>query len=240
MIPQCGIEIRKIFEIQTRRPEYCRTRQQLEAELTKAPERSRSAFAFSAFAIGASLGFRSRPAGGFGFLNDSFANPFDDATLFSRRVWRLWLMPLNLAPEYQRACCSRPYQSGREWNLLSKIQKSVFYDMKAPKRLLLLEDNPTDAELLRRSLAKERPQCELIQVSNGEHYTAALQKGGFDLILSDYRVPGFEGPEALAVARQHCPTVPFLFVSGAIGDEVAIESLKAGATDYVLNDRLAS
>src|SRR5260370_14472845 len=100
MIPQCGIEIRKIFEIQTRRPEYCRTRQQLEAELTKAPEGSRSAFAFSAFAIGASLGFRSGPAGGFGFLNDSFANPFYDATLFSRPVWGLWRMSVTLAPSH--------------------------------------------------------------------------------------------------------------------------------------------
>ncbi len=83
--------------------------------------------------------------------------------------------------------------------------------MAIPKRLLLLEDNAADAELLRRALASEWPQCELVQVNDGTGFTASLNQGGFDLILSDYRVPGFEGPEALALARRHCPTVPFLF-----------------------------
>src|SRR5437879_6968674 len=111
--------------------------------------------------------------------------------------------------------------------------------MKSPHRLLLLEDNPDDAELLRRNLAAEWPQCELVQVSKRANYESALEQGGFDLILSDYLLPGIKGPAALALARDHCPEVPFIFVSGAIGDEVAVESLKAGATDYVLKDRLA-
>src|SRR5207245_309019 len=70
-------------------------------------------------------------------------------------------------------------------------------------------------------------------------FRAALEQKVCDLILSDYSVPGYDGPSALALAREQCPDIPFLFVSGRIGDEVAIECLKAGATDYVLKDRLA-
>jgi PAS domain S-box-containing protein len=63
--------------------------------------------------------------------------------------------------------------------------------------------------------------------------------GSFDLIISDYLIPGFDGLSALAAARQQCPQIPFMFVSGAIQDEMAVECLKAGATDYVLKDRPA-
>src|SRR5260370_32729974 len=111
--------------------------------------------------------------------------------------------------------------------------------MRPPERLLLLEDNECDAELLRRSIRAEWPNCDLLRVSSKSGFEAALNEGNFDLILSDYMVPGFPGPLALALALERCPDVPFLFISGAIGDEVAVESLKAGATDYVLKDRLA-
>src|SRR5436309_13506276 len=111
--------------------------------------------------------------------------------------------------------------------------------MKSTLRLLLLEDDRIDAELLERSLAAEWPKCEVLRVANEAGFEAALSAGGLDVILSDYVVPGFHGMTALALARERCPQVPFLFVSGAIGDEVAVESLKAGATDYVLKDRLA-
>src|SRR5882672_9327074 len=110
--------------------------------------------------------------------------------------------------------------------------------MKSPQRLLLLEDDPNDAELLRRHLSGEWPECEVIRVSAEASFRAALKAGGFDLILSDYRLPGFDGMAALALARKHYPDIPFIFVTGAIGDEVAVGSLKAGATDYVLKDRL--
>ena len=111
--------------------------------------------------------------------------------------------------------------------------------MKSPQRLLLLEDCTIDAEFLRRQLSAEWPDCEICHVNNKADFTAALKEGGFDLILADYILPGFQGPETLALAREHCPDVPFLFVSGVIGDEVAAKSLRAGATDYVLKDRLA-
>ena len=110
--------------------------------------------------------------------------------------------------------------------------------MKSPRRLLLLEDCPDDAELLRRHLVAAWPDCEVARVSNETDFVSSLKAGGFDLILSDYVIPGFGGLAALGLAREQCPDTPFLFVSGAIGDEVAVESLKAGATDYVLKDRL--
>src|SRR3989441_50205 len=111
--------------------------------------------------------------------------------------------------------------------------------MRPPERLLLLEDNECDAELLRRSIRAEWPNCDLVRVSCKSGFEAALNECKFDLILSDYMVPGFPGLVALSLALERCPDVPFLFISGAIGDEVAVESLKAGATDYVLKDRLA-
>jgi PAS domain S-box-containing protein len=110
--------------------------------------------------------------------------------------------------------------------------------MKYPRRLLLLEDAPDDAELLRRHLSAEWPSCEVVTVRTRADFEHALRHGSFDLILSDYVVPGVGGLAILSLARQLAPSVPFLFVSGAIGDEVAVESLKAGATDYVLKDRL--
>jgi PAS domain S-box-containing protein len=111
--------------------------------------------------------------------------------------------------------------------------------MRSPERLLLLEDNECDEELLRRAIKGAWRECEVIRVSCQPGFEDALAKHKFDLILSDYMVPGFPGLAALAIARETCPGVPFLFVSGAIGDEVAVESLKAGAIDYVLKDRLA-
>ena len=111
--------------------------------------------------------------------------------------------------------------------------------MKYPRRLLLLEDAPDDVELLRRHLSAEWPECEIVSVRHRADFERALNEPGFDLILSDYVLPGFGGLAALNLTRQVNPDIPFLFVSGAIGDEVAVESLKSGATDYVLKDRLA-
>ena len=111
--------------------------------------------------------------------------------------------------------------------------------MRNPKRLLLLEDDCYDEELIRRRIKAEWPQCDVVCVQSEAEFKNALEEHPFDLIISDYVVPGFPGPSALAIARTICPGLPFLFVSGAIGDDVAVESLKAGATDYMLKDRLA-
>ena len=80
--------------------------------------------------------------------------------------------------------------------------------------------------------------CEIERVETRDGFVEALERGGFDLILSDFSLPTFNGLAALELAQQMQPDVPFLFVSGTIGEEVAIEALKRGATDYVLKDRL--
>ncbi len=109
--------------------------------------------------------------------------------------------------------------------------------MKPNLKILNLEDELNDAELNQAMLAARWPDCELVRVANKEEFAKALEAGGFDLILSDYTVPGFDGREALQLAREKRPEVPFIFVSGTIGEDTAIEALKNGATDYVLKHR---
>ncbi|WP_224240720.1 sensor histidine kinase [Hyalangium gracile] len=107
-----------------------------------------------------------------------------------------------------------------------------------PLLLLLLEDSELDARLLRAQLDEAGLTFHLERVSHREDFMRALARGHYDLILSDYNVPGFDGLSALNAARRFLPDTPFLFVTGALGDERAIELLKRGATDYILKDRL--
>jgi PAS domain S-box-containing protein len=109
--------------------------------------------------------------------------------------------------------------------------------MKTALRILNLEDSQEDAELNQAMLSARWPVCELVRVDNREDFTTALEQGGFDLILSDYTMPGFDGRQALALAHEKRPETPFLFMSGTIGEDTAIEALKNGATDYVLKHR---
>ena len=111
--------------------------------------------------------------------------------------------------------------------------------MKNDLRILYLEDNQFDAELIRRMLAKECLLRELVRVETEEDFKAELAWGAFDLILSDYTLPSFNGMAALALAQQKQPGTPFIFVSGTIEEELAIESLKQGAADYVLKNRIS-
>jgi PAS domain S-box-containing protein len=111
--------------------------------------------------------------------------------------------------------------------------------MKTPLRILHLEDNPKDAELVQATLQAEGFVCEVVLVQTREDYLAAAEQGPFDLILADYTLPHFDGLSALAIRQEHCPDVPYIIVSGLMGEEVAIESLKSGATDYVLKNRLS-
>jgi PAS domain S-box-containing protein len=110
--------------------------------------------------------------------------------------------------------------------------------MKTALRILNLEDNEADAELNKAMILARWPQSELVRVDTRAAYLAQLAAGNFDLILSDYTMPGFDGREALTIAREKRPDIPFLFVSGTIGEDAAIEALKNGATDYVLKHRL--
>jgi PAS domain S-box-containing protein len=110
--------------------------------------------------------------------------------------------------------------------------------MKSALRILNLEDSAIDAELNLAMIAARWPHSELVRVETRADYLAKLEEKGFDLIFSDYSMPGFDGREALQLAREKCPEVPFIFVSGTIGEDTAIEVLKNGATDYVLKHRL--
>lgn len=105
-------------------------------------------------------------------------------------------------------------------------------------RVLHLEDSDLDAEFVGERLRKDGIPADLVRVVNRRQYLAALERERFDLILSDYQIPSFDGLEALGLARQFQPETPFIFVSGAMGEELAIEALQRGATDYVLKQRL--
>ena len=106
-------------------------------------------------------------------------------------------------------------------------------------RVLYLEDEPKDAELVRASLEAEGFVCDLTRVDTQADFLKSLQQGGFELILADYTLPLFDGMSALKLAQELSPQVPFIFVSGTMGEELAIEALKQGATDYVLKTRLS-
>jgi PAS domain S-box-containing protein len=106
-------------------------------------------------------------------------------------------------------------------------------------RILYLEDEPRDAELVQASLEADGLHCELIRADTRADFLTSLQKGGFELILADYTLPLFDGISALKLAQEICPEVPFIFVSGTMDEELAIEALKQGATDYVFKTRLS-
>ena len=106
-------------------------------------------------------------------------------------------------------------------------------------RILYLEDEPKDAELVQESLKADGIVCDLMRTDSHVGFVAALQQGGFDLILADYTLPLFDGVSALKIAKEVAPQVPFILVSGTLGDERGVEALKMGATDYVFKSRLS-
>jgi signal transduction histidine kinase len=103
----------------------------------------------------------------------------------------------------------------------------------------MLEDDSADAELTKFALKKGGLTFSLSRVESKEDYVRHLEEQKPALILSDYSLPGFNGHDALEIALEKCPETPFIFVTGTMGEEVAIETLKSGATDYVLKTRLS-
>lgn len=108
-----------------------------------------------------------------------------------------------------------------------------------PLRILLVEDSAPHAELVEHFLRESRLQFRVVRVETREAFIQQLEREPPDMILSDYALPSFDGYTALSIAREKVPNVPFIFVTGTMGEEVAIETLKNGATDYVLKTRLA-
>jgi PAS domain S-box-containing protein len=111
-------------------------------------------------------------------------------------------------------------------------------DSQAPLRFVLLEDDVQDVELIQLELARSGVAVDWQHVMSERDYRTALAGAAPDLVLADYTLPGFDGLAALRILLERSPDVPFIFVSGSLGEERAIEALKSGATDYVLKDHL--
>lgn len=105
-------------------------------------------------------------------------------------------------------------------------------------KMINLEDSPTDSLLIKEMLSEDKIECEVIRIDTEERFISEIEKGDVDIILADYTLPSFDGLSALDIALKKLPEVPFIFVTGTLGEEIAVESLKRGATDYVIKDRL--
>jgi PAS domain S-box-containing protein len=103
----------------------------------------------------------------------------------------------------------------------------------------LLEDDAHDAELIQELLETDDFVCEITRVQTRTDFVTSLENAEIDLILADYKLPSFDGLSALELARDARADLPFIFVSGSLGEEVAIEAVKIGATDYVVKSRLS-
>lgn len=104
--------------------------------------------------------------------------------------------------------------------------------------VLHLEDNPMDRELVRKTLEAEELPCRIFTCETRSEFEKLIAEQSCDLLLVDYQLPDFSGREALTIALERCPQVPFIFLSGVLGEEAAIDSLQSGATDYVLKQRM--
>jgi two-component system cell cycle sensor histidine kinase/response regulator CckA len=110
--------------------------------------------------------------------------------------------------------------------------------MKSKFRILHLEDSSSDCELVRQLLIADGLDCDITRCDTREHFVRDLERRHFDVIFADCALPQLDGLHALELARRLAPATPFIFVSGTLREELAIESLRSGATDYVLKDRL--
>ena len=107
-----------------------------------------------------------------------------------------------------------------------------------PLRVLHLEDNPFDAELIQRSLRGDGLHCEILRVDSKPRFEKALEEGSFDVVLCDYNLPGYDGLAALQLVRELRPNLPVLLISGTLDKAEAVKSLQMGATDYLVKKRL--
>ncbi len=110
--------------------------------------------------------------------------------------------------------------------------------MSEPLNVLLLEDEPNDAELVLRALNQAGFVADWHRVQTEQGFRERL-RADLDIILSDYDMPSFNAPQALEILKQSGMDIPFIIISGTIGEDVAVEMMRLGATDYLLKDRLA-
>ncbi|MBN1538384.1 MAG: GAF domain-containing protein [Anaerolineales bacterium] len=105
-------------------------------------------------------------------------------------------------------------------------------------RILIVEDLPTDAKLAERQISKELNSCEFRVVDNREDYLSALHTFHPDIIISDYRLPQFDGLSALNLALEHAPLTPLIVLTGSLNEDTAVSCMKAGASDYVIKEHI--
>jgi len=110
--------------------------------------------------------------------------------------------------------------------------------MKIPICVLIIEDSEDDKELLLRELRQGGYDPQSLCVSTRETLTSALDKQTWDIILSDYSMPDFDGLSALKIVKGREPDIPFIMISGTIGEDVAVDAMKSGAQDYLMKGNL--
>src|SRR6185436_999334 len=108
----------------------------------------------------------------------------------------------------------------------------------AAMKILHFEDDPNDAELVADLIREEWPDSAVHSVDTRAGFTAKLGGDDYDVILSDFNLRSFNGLQALKIAHKEAPDTPFIFVSGTIGEDAAIEAVREGAQDYVLKDSI--
>ena len=108
-----------------------------------------------------------------------------------------------------------------------------------PLRVLLIEDNPDDAALVLRTLRRGGYEPDWQRVQTAEALEVALAQGGWEIVLSDYSLPQFDALRALHLLRVQSAFLPFIIISGSIGEEIAVAAMRAGANDYVMKTNLA-
>ena len=145
----------------------------------------------------------------------------------------------RLVPSVQRALREARLRAERKMAAEAARGQHEAVKVKTPLRILLLEDDPQDAMLIQELLETDHFVCEINCVQTRAEFLAGLRSGGIDLILADYQLPSFDGLSALELARSERHDLPFIFVSGMIGEETAVDALRIGATDYILKPRLA-
>src|SRR5713226_4329248 len=111
-------------------------------------------------------------------------------------------------------------------------------NMTEPLRILLAEDSPNDAELVQRELKRGGLDFQSRRVQTEADFRRELDEFQPHLVISDFSMPQFSGPKALAIARESRADIPFIFISGTIGENVAVDMMKAGADDYVMKNNL--
>ena len=106
--------------------------------------------------------------------------------------------------------------------------------MNKPIRVLYVDDNPYDRELVRDALGKKSDNFEVAEAASGKEFKKALEKGGYDLVLSDFHIAGFKGLEAFKAVRAKAPDIPVVIVTGTGSEEIAVSAMKLGVADYVI------